>query len=223
MEKIRDATISGFNEYKSQLQSQPGEVSLQLVQFNHDYELVFDKPLTQVPDLTRDTYVPSGNTALYDAQGRTIHNIGHTLNQTPEAQRPGRVVIVTISDGEENWSRLYDHDQIAAMIRHQQGTYNWEFLFLGANQDAIAVAQHLNIPTRSAMKYAATPQGIRNTFAAAAGYTNSVRGQSLGGNVNYRGFFSDDDRVAAMADEQEPSGGQWAGKDKTTQRETVNR
>lgn len=85
------------------------------------------------------TFVPRGSTALLDAIGRTIDDLGKQLEGTPEADRPNQVIIAILTDGEENCSRHHPWQSVAKLIRHQTENYHWQFLFLGANQDAIAV------------------------------------------------------------------------------------
>ena len=87
-------------------------------------------------------------TALLDAQGRTIVELGQELNHLPASERPGKVIVMTMTDGMENASQLYTDVQVAAMVEHQREVYKWQFLYLGANQDAIRVAAGIGIPRR---------------------------------------------------------------------------
>ena len=89
MEVVRDATVSGFNEFIAEQRKSPGECSVKLVQFDTEYEVVFDKPLADVPKLTNETFEPRGCTALYDAQGKTIVALGQELAGMREEDRPG--------------------------------------------------------------------------------------------------------------------------------------
>jgi Mg-chelatase subunit ChlD len=169
MSVVRDATVAGFNEFVNGQKNVPGEAHVSLIQFDTEnaYELLFDrKPLAQVPQLTVEMYVPRGGTPLHDAVGRGIDDLGAKLAATPEADRPGKVVFVIMTDGLENSSREYTAPRIAEMIQHQRERYKWEFVFLGANQDAILTGERLNIPMASSVTFAATPAGVRNLTRA---------------------------------------------------------
>jgi hypothetical protein len=112
------------------------------------------------------TYSPDGSTALLDAIGRTIDETGSRLAAMPESQRPGKVIIAILTDGEENSSRVFNWAQISEKIRHQREVYKWEFLFLGANQDAIATAAKINIDADAGTNFFQTDSGIRKSMRA---------------------------------------------------------
>ena len=154
---------------------------VKLVQFDDQYETVFDKPLKECPELTQNTFVPRGSTALLDAQGRTIVELGQELAALPEHERPSKVIVVTLTDGLENASKQYNLEQIGEMIREQRDKYNWDFVFLGANQDAIATAAAMSIPLPSAMSYSTSKAGVAATMAAVSHYVGAARrGQGCG-------------------------------------------
>jgi uncharacterized protein YegL len=170
MSSVQDATISGFNEFISKQRALPGEAALLAVKFDDMYELLFDGPLAAVPELTRETYVPRGMTALHDAIGRTIDTVGQKLAAMPEDQRPEKVLFMILTDGLENASKEYNREKIASMVQHQREKYSWEFIFLGANQDAVLVGAGFNIPQHAALTYAASPAAMQVTMAAASDY-----------------------------------------------------
>ncbi len=204
MSTVQDATISGFNEFVEGQRKAPGEANLTLVQFDTEnaYEVVIDKPIADCPKLTVETYVPRGGTPLHDALGRTIVQLGAKLKKMSEAERPGKVVIVTMTDGLENSSHEYTAPQIAEMIKHQREAYQWEFLFLGANQDAILTGEKLNIPRGQTMSYAATTSGTANTMRATTANVAAYRGGARGQSVSY----TDEQRKEAMEeDEKKPA------------------
>ncbi len=131
-------TIGGFNTFLKEQKAVPGEALFTLALFDHEYELVHDCiSITQVPELTNTTYVPRGTTALLDALGRTINATGAKLSTMKEEDRPSKVLFVVITDGIENASKDYIHAKIMEMIKHQTEVYKWQFIYLGANQDAI--------------------------------------------------------------------------------------
>jgi len=191
MESCKESTVAGFNEFIRTQKEIPGEATVKLVQFDDQYETVFDKPLKECPELTQHTFVPRGSTALLDAQGRTIVELGQELAALPESERPSKVIVVTLTDGMENASKQYNLDKIGEMIREQRDKYNWDFVFLGANQDAIATAAAMSIPLPSAMSYSTSKAGVAATMAAVSHYVGAARK----GNA---AAFSTEDRKSAM-------------------------
>jgi hypothetical protein len=199
MDVIRDATISGFNEFIEGQKNVPGEARATLIQFDstNPWEVIFaDKPIMEVPKLTRETFVPRDSTPLHDAIGRTIVDLGAKLSATPEDHRPERVFVVIVTDGLENASREFSATRIAEMIKHQREIYKWEFVFLGANQDAILTAKGFNIPANSTMSYAATAAGSKNMMHSTS--ANVARSRVTGQSVSY----SAEDRRMAMEDDE---------------------
>ncbi len=157
MEKIREEAISGFNQFLSDQQRLPGQALLTLVLFNeHPLSLLESSPLELAKPLSQKTYQPHGYTALLDAIGHTVDQIGKRLASTPETERPGRVIIAILTDGLENASTHYSWEAISERISHQQEKYQWQFLFLGANQDAIATAARMKIGAANATLFEAS-------------------------------------------------------------------
>lgn len=191
MESCKESTVAGFNEFIQTQREIPGEATVKLVQFDDQYETVFDKPLKECPELTQNTFVPRGSTALLDAQGRTIVELGHELAALPESERPSKVIVVTLTDGLENASKEFSLDKIGAMIREQRDKYNWDFVFLGANQDAVATAAAMSIPLPSAMSYSTSKAGVAATMAAVSRYVGAAR-------KGKAAAFSAEDRKSAM-------------------------
>ena len=191
MESCKESTVAGFNEFIRSQKEIPGEVTVKLVQFDDQYETVFDKPLKECPELNQSTFVPRGSTALLDAQGRTIVELGQELAALPESERPSKVIVVTLTDGLENASKQYNLDKIGEMIREQRDKYNWDFVFLGANQDAIATAAAMSIPLPSAMSYSTSKAGVAATMAAVSHYVGAAR-------KGKAAAFSAEDRKSAM-------------------------
>lgn len=162
MQSMTRAAISGFNEFLKAQQStfddhgQPIPATFTLILFDHEYLAVHNRQDIQTArPLTLETYVPRGNTALLDAIGRTIDHIGNELATTPEADRPAKVIIAILTDGEENSSQLFSMADINQRITQQTEKYQWEFMFLGANQDAIATAARMGIHAHQAATFAA--------------------------------------------------------------------
>lgn len=168
MSSIKTDTIGGFNEFLKGQKAVPGQATLTLAQFDHEYDVLFDMAdLQSVPELTDETFVPRGATALWDAIGRTIVGEGEKLKTLPEGERPEKVIFVIVTDGEENSSQEYrDSSAINAKIEHQRAVYGWEFIFLGANQDAVATARRLGIQAQHSLTYVANATGVTDAYAS---------------------------------------------------------
>lgn len=195
MGSCRESTVAGFNTFIVEQKKLPGTATVKLVQFDNEYETVFDVPLQDAPELTQLTFVPRGSTALLDAQGRTIIELGNELEKMPESERPSKVIVVTLTDGEENASKEFTRAKIAEMIKHQRDNYQWDFVFLGANQDAVKVAASMNIPMASAMTYSTSRAGVQASMRAVSNYVGASRG-------GFHSAFSVDDRLKSMEEDE---------------------
>ncbi|WP_269522419.1 vWA domain-containing protein [Coraliomargarita parva] len=161
MQSMAQEAIGGFNAFIEEQKKEPGDVRLSLVLFDHEYQpTVTDMPIQEMPPLTAEDYQPRGTTALLDAMGRTIDDLGKTLAALPEAERPGGVIVVTLTDGLENASQDYSSAMVAQKVKHQQAKYGWQFLFLGANLEAAEQAEALNIQRADRSVYASVEEGI---------------------------------------------------------------
>ena len=137
MGSCKSDTIGGVNLFLDNQKRIKGEARITLVKFSDYYKKINDSiPLDEVVYLDENNYTPSYTTALLDAVGKTINSIGKRLADTPEAERPEKVIFAVITDGYENSSREFTRSQIFKMVSHQKEKYNWEFIFLGADIDA---------------------------------------------------------------------------------------
>ena len=193
MSSIREATIKGFNEFVVGQQNAPGKASLLLSQFDNEYQVGYDKPIAEVPKLDTVTYVPRGATALFDAIGRTINEVGASLAAMSEADRPQKTIFVIITDGAENASKEFTRNKIVEMVTHQREKYQWEFVFLGANIDAFAYGQTLGIAANASMQYAANAACMDSAFTSTGDALKSFRS----GQVKHVAY-SQQERCAAM-------------------------
>lgn len=131
-------TLIGFNHFLSQQKELTESARINLYKFNTFYEVVYtDIDVKLAPELTSDTFRPDGGTALLDAIGKTINDVGARLRNMKEADRPQQVIIVVITDGEENSSHEFTKTKVEEMIRHQTDVYKWQFVYIGANLEAI--------------------------------------------------------------------------------------
>ncbi len=181
MNICRDAAIEGFNRFLKEQQQVEGLAKLTLVLFDDEYLVPVNAlPVAEVVPLDEETYVPRGSTALLDAIGRTIKELGTRLAALPESDRPAQVIVAILTDGEENSSHNYTWHQLAAAIKRQTEEYRWTFLFLGANQDAIATAAQMNIAAANAASYVQDGPGLRASSRTFARKMSALRSFSMG-------------------------------------------
>lgn len=161
-------TIGGFNELIEKQKKIEGCAYVTTVLFDHEYEVLHDHvALEEVAPLTDKEYFARGSTALLDAVGRTIDAVGARLAATVEEERPEHVVFVITTDGMENSSREYTAQRVRGMIEHQQQKYSWQFVFLGANMDAVSEARNLGISAKYAADFTPSHSGVRKMYSMA--------------------------------------------------------
>lgn len=161
-------TIGGFNELIEKQKKIEGDAYVTTVLFDHEYEVLHDHvALGEVAPLTGKEYFARGSTALLDAVGRTIDSVGARLAAAPEEERPAHVVFVITTDGRENSSREYTAKKVREMVEHQQQKYSWQFVFLGANMDAVSEARNLGISAKYAADFTPTGRGVNRMYAKA--------------------------------------------------------
>jgi len=176
MGDCKEAAITGFNHFLRAQQQTEGLAKLTLVLFDDEYLVpVQSLPIREVLALDAQTYVPRNSTALLDAIGTTIHDLGKRLSAIPEPDRPGQVIVTILTDGLENASQKFTWKAISALIKHQTDVYKWTFLFLGANQDAIATSAQINIAGGNAATYTADAAGSRSSHRSASRKVKSLR------------------------------------------------
>lgn len=161
MQAIRDDAVGGLNAFIAGQKKEPGRAHLTVTFFDSER---FDRwvdgiDLRDCPMLG-DEYQPGAATPLLDATGRTIEDLGERLRRMPEAERPGKVMVIVITDGYENASRVYTKRKIKRMIRHQEDVYKWEFVYLGANVDAFDEGSAMGYRMDRIGSYKASPKGI---------------------------------------------------------------
>lgn len=187
MASIKAETESGFAFFLNEQKKQPGEAKLTLVQFDTEYEQVYSaKNLADVSSLNLQ---PRGCTALHDSLAKAIVDTGERLKGIPEVDRPAKVLFIVITDGLENSSREHTKESVRKMIEHQTSAYQWQFIYLGANQDAFAEAGSLGISVMNAMTYAPTEGAVKVMYSNLA--DNVARYRSGGSRV---ASFTDSER-----------------------------
>lgn len=195
MEGCKTATESGFDELIAKHRSEPGKAIVTLSMFDDEYENVYaDVPVAEVSALS---LIPRNMTAMLDAIGRFITEVGGHLASQVEADRPGTVICLIMTDGYENASQEWSWDSIKALIIHQREKYNWSFMFLGANIDAVEVGRRMGVPRATALTYNADDDGaVSATYDRVAREMVRHRSASRLGSA-YSMAFSDEDRHEA--------------------------
>ena len=162
MDLIKSSTIEGFNTFLRAHQAEGTNVRITLVKFNHEYTLAFEeKKIKKKYFLNEANFVPNGTTALLDAIGRTIKNVDARIEK--HAVKPG-VIIAIITDGHENSSRFYTQNDIKKTIKKRIDKNNWNFMYLGANQDAIFEGNRLGISSDYSHNFKASKIGVERAF-----------------------------------------------------------
>lgn len=177
---LESDTIGGFNKFVDKQKELPGDANLTVVFFNSQtYKKWIDGVnLKDVPKLMEEVYQPDHMTPLYDSLGKLIYETGNKLNKIPKRNRPGKVIFVTITDGLENESKEYNQKQIFDKITHQQDKYKWEFIYLGANQDAWGVAQGLGFGFASTATWTSDCIGTQAMYESVTNRVASYRTES---------------------------------------------
>ena len=167
MAGLESDTIGGFNAMLQKQRALEGECRITTVLFDNRYELLHDRiDIRAVSSMTEKEYQVGGSTALLDAIGLTIHKLVSVQRNTAEEYRAEKVMFVIITDGEENASREYSVQKIRAMIEHEKENYGWEFIFLGANIDAVETAGRFGIKADRAVDYVPDRKGTELNFKA---------------------------------------------------------
>lgn len=165
MSGLESDTIGGFNAMLKKQQKEDGEAIVTTVLFDDKYEIIHDRiNIKGIKSITEKEYFVEGSTALLDAIGKTIHKIGNAQKNTKEEYKADKVVFVITTDGMENASREYNYEKIRTMVEKQKTKYQWEFIFLGANIDAISTAERFGIGADRAATYHADSEGTELNY-----------------------------------------------------------
>ncbi|MFD6859745.1 VWA domain-containing protein [Rhodococcus sp. NPDC060090] len=195
MQSIRSDIAGGFDAFIAAQREESGDATVVLAQFDDEYEHVFSLPIAEVPPLELR---PRGSTALLDGVGRLSAEVGDQLAALPEGERPGTVLIVVLTDGHENASREWTYDAVRSVITHQEQVYGWEYIFLGANMDAVSVGRRMGVKPVQAMMYSAGAAEVDSVFRATSDLTSRHRRNPNSAPVE--GFSERDRRDAMGAD-----------------------
>ena len=165
MSGLERDTIGGFNSMIERQKEIEGEAVISTVLFDDQFQVLHNRmPLKEVKPMTGKDYYVRGSTALLDAIGRGIKKIGNVQKYTPEEFRAEKVIFIITTDGMENASREYSYEMIKKMVEHQKEMYQWEFIFLGANIDALETAERFGIRRDRAANYHSDSKGTQTNY-----------------------------------------------------------
>lgn len=166
---LESDTIGGYNSMLKKQREEDGEVLVSTVLFDDRSEVLYDRvPLERMPQMTEKEYYVRGCTALLDAVGGAIRHIGNVHKYAREEDRPEKTIFVITTDGLENASREYSYGRVKKMVEQQKEKYGWEFLFLGANIDAIETAGRFGISADRAANYNSDREGTALNYEVLA-------------------------------------------------------
>ena len=176
MAGLETDTIGGFNAMLEKQRREEGNAYLSAVLFSNDSTVLYDRAdIKRVEPMTERQYFVGGCTALLDAIGGAVHHIGNIHKYAREEDRPHKTVFVIITDGMENASRRYTYDEVRRMVELQREKYGWEFLFLGANMDAISAARRFGIREDRAVRYECDARGTQLNFEVVSETIGCIR------------------------------------------------
>jgi uncharacterized protein YegL len=172
--------IGGFNAFLEEHKSADGEAWITVVQFDNRYELNYNlAKIEDVQPLCGDTYIPRGSTALLDAIGKTIVDVGSQLKGMPEETRPSKVLVTVFTDGAENASQEFTQRAIKDMIKHQEEKYAWDFAFLGADQGAILMAKDIGFRPGNVLHFDDSSAGVQDVMHTYTTASRAYRGVGI--------------------------------------------
>ncbi len=180
MSGLEADTIGGYNSMLKKQKDTRGEAIVTTVLFDDDYEVVHNRTnIEEILPISEKKYFVRGSTALLDAVGKSVSKTINSIKNTKKAEQPDKVMFVIITDGMENSSKEYTYQKLKKMIDHQKKQYKWEFIFLGANIDAIATAAQFGIDEDRAVNYNADSEGTQLNYAVVSELIVNMRTKSI--------------------------------------------
>ena len=180
MSGLEKDTIGGFNSTIEKQKQETGEAYVSTVLFDTEMEVLHDRvPLARIEPLTDKEYYARGGTALLDAIGEAIHHIGNVHKYARDEDRPEKTIFVITTDGYENSSHKYTAERVKEMIQRQKEKYGWEFIFLGANIDAIETARNFGIDESRAANFVNDGEGIKTMYMAECCLMSDIRNNRI--------------------------------------------
>ena len=192
MANIREDMEGGINELLKAQREVSGRAVVSVYRFDDVVETV--EEMKAIGEVGRFVLEPRGSTALFDSAGFAIDRTGFLLSEMEEGARPGKVIVVMVTDGMENSSKRVTREGLLKRITRQRETYHWEFIYMGANQDAIAVGASIGVDEKFSMSYAATPGQVRSMNSKLSAQVRHMRGPMEASEMKDASGFSQEDR-----------------------------
>ena len=200
MSGLEADTIGGYNSMLKKQQKEEGEVLISTVLFDDRTEVLHDRvPIDRVRPITEDDYYVRGCTALLDAVGGAIHHIGNIHKYARSEDVPEKTLFIITTDGMENASRRYNYDKVKKMVERQKNRYGWEFIFLGANIDAVEVAGRFGVAASRAVRYECDEAGTQLNFEVMSRMVSKARKAASGSRMS--AVFDEEDMLAPIQED----------------------
>lgn len=180
---LESDTIGGFNAFIEKQRQLEGKIIVTVVLFDDKYEILWNGVNANHVKLTDNEYFVRGCTALLDAVGKTILDVGYRLSKIDEDERPGKVIFVITTDGLENASREFSYEKVKELINHQQEKHDWEFIFLGANIDVAKEADSMGINMQDAYVFDFSEAGLKEMYCMLSDAVMEKRQKKTEGDV----------------------------------------
>ncbi|CAJ1581908.1 VWA domain-containing protein [[Mycobacterium] wendilense] len=196
MQSIKSDVVGGFDAFLTEQRAGDGDCLVTLAQFDNEYEVVYRaKPLAEVPPLVLN---PRNSTALLDSMGKLITDTAAEIDALDEDDKPGTVIVAIMTDGMENSSREWRRPDIKALVEQQTNEFGWQFLYMGADQDAVEVGKDLGVRAEQAVTYARGKS--REAMMAVSGNVRAYRTAKLEDSLAAMPGFSDEQRSELAED-----------------------
>lgn len=193
-------TIGGYNSMIAKQKDEEGEALISTVLFDNETEVLHDRvPLSKIEPITEKEYFVRGSTALLDAIGGAIHHIGNVHKYAREEDVPEKTLFIITTDGMENSSREYSYDKVKKMVERQKEKYHWEFIFLGANIDAVSVANQFGVDKSRAVRYECDGAGTALNYKVMSKMVSCAR--ACGSSAEMEAAFDSDEMLADIRDD----------------------
>ena len=200
MSGLENDTIGGYNSMLEKQKGEEGEVLISTVLFDNETEVIHDRlPLDKIAPLTAKEYYVRGSTALLDAIGGAIHHIGNIHKYARSEDGPEKTLFIITTDGMENSSRRYSYDKVKKMVEKQKEKYGWEFIFLGANIDAVSVANKFGVDRSRAVTYECDGAGTALNYKMMSKMVSCAR--ACGSAAEMGAAFDSDEMLSEIRDD----------------------
>jgi len=175
MSKIEEDTKGGFNSFLKNQRDEVGTATVTLYDFNTTVDLAYaEYPIAEAPQLTSETYTPAGKTALHDALYTAVTETAERIAATDQSEQPDNVIVVVLTDGKENASETH-HERVQEQVQMRREEQGWEFLFIGANQDAALTAENMGMDADRSLNMAHSGEGTEAAYESTSGQVSNVR------------------------------------------------